>query len=99
MYLLRSRGLLHGLASGTNWVLRDESMHMEFALDVVSTVREEEPDLVDEDFSYLEHVAERGLTQPGFAPAYGSAIPFGFLELQDVQEAVQLPRTSRGHHR
>src|SRR5882672_11549101 len=26
VYFLRSKGLLHGLASGTNWVFRDESM-------------------------------------------------------------------------
>lgn len=39
VYFLRSRGLLHGLASGTNWVFRDESMHMAFAFDVVETVR------------------------------------------------------------
>jgi len=48
VYFLRSRGLLHGLASGTNWVFRDESMHMAFAFDVVDTVRREEPDLFDE---------------------------------------------------
>jgi ribonucleoside-diphosphate reductase beta chain len=48
VYFLRSRGLLHGLASGTNWVFRDESMHMAFAFDVVKTVRAEEPDLFDE---------------------------------------------------
>jgi ribonucleoside-diphosphate reductase beta chain len=48
VYFLRSRGLLHGLASGTNWVFRDESMHMAFAFDVVATVRQEEPDLFDE---------------------------------------------------
>ncbi|GAA2575779.1 ribonucleotide-diphosphate reductase subunit beta [Dactylosporangium fulvum] len=47
VYFLRSRGLLHGLASGTNWVFRDESMHMAFAFDVVDTVRAEEPDLFD----------------------------------------------------
>src|SRR3954466_7922221 len=47
VYFLRSRGLLHGLASGTNWVFRDESMHMAFAFDVVDTVRQEEPDLFD----------------------------------------------------
>jgi ribonucleoside-diphosphate reductase beta chain len=47
VYYLRSRGLLLGLASGTNWVFRDESMHMAFALDVVDTVRAEEPDLFD----------------------------------------------------
>lgn len=48
VYYLRSRGLLHGLASGTNWVFRDESMHMAFAFDVVDTVRAEEPDLFDD---------------------------------------------------
>nr|WP_245594303.1 ribonucleotide-diphosphate reductase subunit beta [Actinospica robiniae] len=47
VYFLRSRGLLNGLASGTNWVFRDESMHMAFAFDVVETVRREEPDLFD----------------------------------------------------
>jgi ribonucleoside-diphosphate reductase beta chain len=47
VYYLRSRGVLHGLASGTNWVFRDESMHMAFAFDVVETVRREEPDLFD----------------------------------------------------
>jgi ribonucleoside-diphosphate reductase beta chain len=49
VYYLRSRGLLNGLASGTNWVFRDESMHMAFAFDVVDTVRQEEPDLFDAD--------------------------------------------------
>ncbi|WP_326558111.1 ribonucleotide-diphosphate reductase subunit beta [Micromonospora sp. NBC_01796] len=49
VYFLRSRGLLHGLASGTNWVFRDESMHMAFAFDVVDTVRREEPDLFDDE--------------------------------------------------
>ncbi|WP_231641563.1 ribonucleotide-diphosphate reductase subunit beta [Nocardia sp. NRRL S-836] len=48
VYFLRSRGLLNGLASGTNWVFRDESMHMAFAFDVVDTVRREEPDLFDD---------------------------------------------------
>ncbi len=47
VYWLRSRGLLHGLATGTNWVFRDETMHMDFAFSVVDTVREEEPDLFD----------------------------------------------------
>jgi ribonucleoside-diphosphate reductase beta chain len=122
VYFLRSRGLLHGLASGTNWVFRDESMHMAFAFDVVETARREEPDLFDDDLaaqvsvmlaeavdaevafaedllgqgvpgmsladmrSYLEHVADRRATQLGLKPLYGSANPFGFLELQDVQE-------------
>ena len=122
VYFLRSRGLLHGLASGTNWVFRDESMHMAFAFDVVETVRREEPDLFDEGLAksvremlaeavecevafaedllgagvpglslvdmreYLQHVADRRLTQLGIEPLYGSANPFGFMDLQDVQE-------------
>jgi ribonucleoside-diphosphate reductase beta chain len=49
VYFLRSRGLLNGLASGTNWVFRDETMYMAFAVDVVDTIRAEEPDLFDEE--------------------------------------------------
>lgn len=47
VYFLRSKGLLHGLAAGTNWVFRDESCHMKFAFDVVKEVRKEEPLLFD----------------------------------------------------
>ena len=47
VYFLRSKGLLHGLAAGTNWVFRDESAHMSFAFDVVKTIRKEEPLLFD----------------------------------------------------
>ena len=47
VYFLRSKGLLNGLAAGTNWVFRDESCHMNFALEVVNTVRAEEPELFD----------------------------------------------------
>jgi len=47
VYFLRSKGLLHGLAAGTNWVFRDESSHMAFALKVVEQVRKEEPLLFD----------------------------------------------------
>lgn len=51
VYFLRSRGLLHGLAAGTNWVFRDESCHMQFAFDVIKVARAEEPELFDE---YME---------------------------------------------
>jgi ribonucleoside-diphosphate reductase beta chain len=47
VYFLRSKGLLHGLATGTNWVFRDESAHIAFAFNVIATVRREEPDLFD----------------------------------------------------
>jgi ribonucleoside-diphosphate reductase beta chain len=48
VYYLRSKGLLHGLATGTNWVFRDESQHMTFAFKVIDTMRAEEPDLFDD---------------------------------------------------
>jgi ribonucleoside-diphosphate reductase beta chain len=47
VYFLRSKGLLNGLAAGTNWVFRDESAHIAFAFEVIATIRREEPDLFD----------------------------------------------------
>src|SRR5580693_1845510 len=47
VYFLRSRGLLNGLAAGTNWVFRDESCHLEFAFEVVNIVRSQHPELWD----------------------------------------------------
>ncbi len=122
VYYLRSKGLLHGLATGTNWVFRDESAHMDFAFAIVDTVRTEEPDLFDakleeqvramldeaiacemnfgEDvltggipgFSlpelnqYLQFVADQRLVRLGFKARYNAHNPFGFMELQNVQE-------------
>jgi ribonucleoside-diphosphate reductase beta chain len=48
VYFLRSKGLLDGLAAGTNWVFRDESCHMNFAFEVIKTARKEEPDLFNQ---------------------------------------------------
>ena len=47
VYFMRSRGLLGGLASVTNWIFRDESCHMNFAFEVVDVVRREKPHLFD----------------------------------------------------
>lgn len=122
VYWFRSRGLLHGLATGTNWVFRDESCHMDFAFHVVDTVRQEEPELFDEELGrqvtdmlkeavdaellfgqdlcgeglpgmntesmreYLQCVADQRLQRLGLEPVFGSENPFGFMELQNVQE-------------
>jgi len=122
VYFMRSKGLLNGLASGTNWVFRDESMHMQFALEVVDTVRREEPELFDDALvadihrmledavecetlfaqdllgqgvpglsasdmrTYLEFVADQRLANLGLTPRFGAKNPFGFMDLQDVQE-------------
>src|SRR5580658_4207672 len=56
VYYLRSRGLLQGLAAGTSWVFRDESAHIEFALEVIATARRERPELFDE--GYAQRVTE-----------------------------------------
>jgi ribonucleoside-diphosphate reductase beta chain len=53
VYFLRSKGLLAGLASGTNWVFRDESMHMAFAMEVINTARKEEPELFNEQMNEM----------------------------------------------
>ena len=122
VYFLRSKGLLNGLAAGTNWVFRDESCHMNFAFAVIDTVRREQPELFDEDLSnriyemieeaidceyrfaedllgqgvpgmstadtklYLQFVADQRLAQLGLSRRYNVKNPFGFMELQDVQE-------------
>lgn len=51
VYYLRSLGLLPGLADGTNWVFRDESCHINFALEVIDQVRSQEPELFDANMS------------------------------------------------
>jgi ribonucleoside-diphosphate reductase beta chain len=53
VYFLRSKGLLSGLAAGTNWVFRDESMHIAFAAEVIKTARQEEPELWDEQMNEM----------------------------------------------
>jgi ribonucleoside-diphosphate reductase beta chain len=122
VYFLRSKGLLAGLATGTNWVFRDESMHMAFALEVIKTARKEEPDLFNSQMEdmvtqmledaiecemefandvlhlgvagmspkdmrqYLEYCADQRLESLNIAPRYNVKNPFGFMELQDMQE-------------
>lgn len=77
VYFLRSKGLLDGLASGTNWVFRDESMHINFANEVIMTARKEDPSLfnsqmndmvvsmieeaIDCEMTFAEDVLEHGI--------------------------------------
>lgn len=122
VYFLRSKGLLQGLAAGTNWVFRDESMHINFALEVIETIRKEDPTLFNEQLNdmvvqmmedaidcemcfaedmlehgvagmsikdmrqYLEFVADQRLESLHMPARYNVKNPFGFMELQDVQE-------------
>ena len=47
VYFLRNKGLLPGLATATNWIFRDESMHIDAAMGVVAAIREEYPQIFD----------------------------------------------------
>ncbi len=90
VYFLRSRGLLHGLASGTNWVFRDESMHMAFAFDVVDIVRHEEPGLFDDAMAgqVREMLAEAVDCETQFAAdLLGQGVPG--LSLADMREYLR----------
>jgi len=47
VYYLRSKGLLPGLATATNWVFRDESMHIDATMMVIAEIKKEYPHLFD----------------------------------------------------
>lgn len=47
VYFLRNKGLLPGLATATNWIFRDETLHIEAAMGVIASVRKEYPELFD----------------------------------------------------
>jgi ribonucleoside-diphosphate reductase beta chain len=90
VYFLRSRGLLHGLAAGTNWVFRDESAHMAFAFEVVKTVRREEPELFDDSLtrSVLDMLEEAIACETQFAEDLLGAGVVG-MSLPDVRRYLE----------
>ncbi|MGZ3693746.1 MAG: ribonucleotide-diphosphate reductase subunit beta [Bdellovibrionota bacterium] len=47
VYYLRNRGVLPGLATATNWVFRDETMHIEAAMGALAAIKQEYPHLFD----------------------------------------------------
>ena len=47
VYFLRNKGLLPGLATATNWVFRDETMHIEAAMMAINVIRDEYPQMFD----------------------------------------------------
>jgi len=62
VYFLRSKGLLPGLAAATNWVFRDETMHIEAAMAAIQVIREEYPHLFDENLQKLtENMIEEAI--------------------------------------
>src|ERR1700687_5072252 len=47
----RQRNQLRNFGSMINWVLRDESLHLKFGMNLVQNILEENPDLLTEDFA------------------------------------------------
>jgi ribonucleoside-diphosphate reductase beta chain len=98
VYYLRSRGLLQGLATGTNWVFRDESCHMNFAFEVVNTVKREEPDLFDANLQgkIIQMIDEAIECEYQFAKDVLSNGVMG-LSLEDMREYLEFVANQRLH--
>jgi ribonucleoside-diphosphate reductase beta chain len=98
VYFFRSKGLLHGLAAGTNWVFRDESCHLEFAFEVVNIVRAEEPDLWDTQLEaqIIEMLHEAVDAEAQFAEDLLSAGVAG-LSLRDMRQYLGYVADARLH--
>ncbi|MBL8203974.1 MAG: ribonucleotide-diphosphate reductase subunit beta [Blastocatellia bacterium] len=96
VYFLRSRGLLHGLAAGTNWVFRDESAHMAFAFEVVNVVRREEPNLFDDEMTLqlLDMIEEAVACETQFAEDILSGGVAG-LSLADMRQYLEFVADQR----
>ncbi len=96
VYFLRSRGVLNGLASGTNWVFRDESMHMNFAFTLIDTIRYEHPELFDAglEADVRQMLAEAVEAELGFARDVLSDGIAG-LSVADMKEYLQYVADSR----
>jgi ribonucleoside-diphosphate reductase beta chain len=47
----RQRNLLRNFGSLMDWVIRDESLHLQFGINLILTVLEENPELQDEEFA------------------------------------------------
>jgi ribonucleoside-diphosphate reductase beta chain len=92
VYFLRSRGLLPGLAAGTAWVFRDESAHMGFALDVLRSVRDEEPQLFDAEWAsqVVAMIADAVDCECGFAEDVlgGGVVGMTLKEMRQYLEYV-----------
>lgn len=96
VYFLRSKGLLNGLASGTNWVFRDESCHMAFAFEVVRVAREETPELFDDQLEaqVFEMIEEAVECEMQFAEdLLGGGVPG--LSLQDMRTYLEFVADQR----
>lgn len=96
VYFLRSKGLLAGLATGTNWVFRDESMHINFAMEVIQKARQEEPGLFNQQMNDMvtEMIADAIECEMAFAE---DILEFGVAGLspKDMRQYLQFVADQR----
>jgi len=83
VYFLRNKGLLPGLATATNWVFRDESLHIEGAMLALQAMRKEYPQIFDEalEARTYEMVAEAIAVEMDFCR---DALSYGVTGLSDI---------------
>lgn len=90
VYYLRSKGMLDGLASGTNWVFRDESAHMNFAFEVIEIARREDPTLFSPQMNDMitQMISEAVECEMAFAD---DVLEFGIagMSKKDMREYLQ----------
>lgn len=99
VYFMRSKGLLNGLASVTNWIFRDESCHMNFAFEVVETVRRENPGLFDSSMqnNVVKMIEEAVDNETQFAQdLLGQGIPG--LSTRDMRGFLEFTADQRLHN-
>ena len=70
----RQRNLLRNFGSLIDWVVRDESLHLKFGMNLILTVLEENPEVATEEFAteihdmIVEGGVHGGAVQPRHAP-------------------------------
>jgi ribonucleoside-diphosphate reductase beta chain len=76
----RQRNLLRNFGSLMDWVIRDESLHLQFGINLILTVLEENPDLQTEEFA--NEIREMILGAVDMEEAYNrDLLPKGILGL------------------
>ena len=71
----RQRNLLRNFSSLVDWIVRDESLHLKFGINLILTVLEENPDLQTAEFAHeiramiLDAVAMEEATTATCSPA------------------------------
>lgn len=76
----RQRGLLRNFASLIDWVVRDESLHLKFGINLILTILEENPDIIDDNFT--QEIHSMILTAVDLEIAYNKELmPNGILGL------------------